>query len=563
MSKIVTQLALAFLASGLPIASQARAQGPTPTSQSTPAQGPKQQDSASQQPDALPESKVNALSSLAAQLEIKRNERAAAATNDPATISRLDEEIQSLRWQFASLMTQVDVQQFEAPETAKLDLVADALEALRPIVGALNDITEPARRKQDLNRAITIAEEHEAVTRQARDRVRDVIKALRLLPPSEATTTAIEQATIELDEQWIPRLAHIRRQLIVLRENRRQLEEDQNDWLTSVRAQSSAILASGLSIVICIAVFLTVFFGLRFVSGLIVGKRREGQFPRRLLKMLLHVLTLVLAIAATLVVPFAREEYVLLTLGIVFVVGVGWVVAKSAPLYAEQIRLILNIGSVREGERIVIDGLPYRVDRLGFYSRLNNPALTGGMLRIPIGQLIGQRSRANGAEEPWFPCQEGDIVAIGELVGRIDLQTPELVVFCERQNGPRHYPTTTFLAQNPQNLSNGFEIYVTFRVAYSHQGDAPDKIPALLQADLEEGLRETSPDRTASGLKVELAQAAPNSLEFEVEARFPGEAANRYHSLKRRINRLLVESCSKHGLTIPLPQLQVHGCGPG
>ena len=140
--------------------------------------------------------------------------------------------------------------------------------------------------------AVVVAEEHEAVTRQARDRVRDVIKALRLLPPSEATTTAIEQATIELDEQWIPRLAHIRRQLIVLRENRRQLEEDQNDWLTSVRAQSSAILASGLSIVICIAVFLTVFFGLRFVSGLIVGKRREGQFPRRLLKMLLHVLTL-------------------------------------------------------------------------------------------------------------------------------------------------------------------------------------------------------------------------------------------------------------------------------
>jgi hypothetical protein len=558
MSKIVSQLAAALLACGLLIAQPPQPQGPERANQDLADKGPGGQISTSQEPQELPESKAEALRSLAAQLKIKRDRRSSAiAENIPATVSQLDGEIQQLRWQFASLMTQVDVQQFEAPEAAQLDLMTEALEALRPIVGALNDITEPARRKQDLKRAIEVAEDREEVIREARDKVRQVLASLRSLPPSAANTVAIEQATIELQEHWLPSLAHVERQLIVLRENQRQLEQDQDNWLTSLRAQSSAILDSGISIVTCIAVFLTVFYLLRFLSGLIVGKRASSQFPRRLLKVLLRILTLSLAIAATLVVPFAREDYVLMTLGIVFVVGVGWVVAKSAPLYVEQIRLILNIGSVREGERIVVDGLPYKVDALRFYSRLSNPALTGGALRVPIEQLIGERSRAAGPDEPWFPCHEGDIVAIDNIVGRVQLQTPEMVVVAERQDAPRNYPTATFLSLNPRNLSRGFEVYVTFGIDYAHQTEAIDKIPALLQNDLAAGLAQCTDAQAVGNVRVELAEAGSNSLNLEVEVQFAGPAAGHYHSLKRRINRLLVQSCSQHGFGIPLPQLQV------
>ena len=292
---------------------------------------------------------------------------------------------------------------------------------------------------------------------------------------------------------------------------------------------------------------------------MVLRRKRNRGFTARLAEVLLSILTLVAAIAATLIVMYVRKEMVMLTIGIIFVLGAGWLIAKSAPMFLEQIRLILNIGSVREGERLIIDGLPYRVEALRFYSKLKNPALTGGTLRVPIGMLIGQRSRLGGPEEPWFPCQQGDVVVIEDLIGIVELQTPETVVFVNRKDAPRCIPTPAFLAMNPRNLSRGFLLTVTFGIDYSHQADVLERIPQLFEAAVRERLASDPDGDALVNLKIELSMEGASSLDLLVLANFTGKAAIRHNPLKRAINQALVAACSKHGFGIPFPQVQVHG----
>jgi hypothetical protein len=170
MPKIVTRLALALLASALLLANPIHAQGPTPPGQN--AEGPNAegqradgQAPSSEPSQALPESTANALRTLAAQLKAKRADRKKANdANDQASVTRLDEEIQQLRWQFAGVMTQIDVQKFEVPEDTKLDLLADALEALRPVVDLLNGLTEDVRRRLAVDKEIETVERRFAIT---------------------------------------------------------------------------------------------------------------------------------------------------------------------------------------------------------------------------------------------------------------------------------------------------------------------------------------------------------------------------------------------------------------
>ena len=214
---------------------------------------------------------------------------------------------------------------------------------------------------------------------------------------------------------------------------------------------------------------------------------------------------------------------------------------------------------MREGERLLVDGLPYRVDALRFYSRLVNPDLSGGLLRVPIKDLIGQRSRPLGHDEPWFPCQEGEVVALADgVIGQVQLQTPEVVVVAERHDAPRSYPTLAFLEQNPRNLSDGFEIVVSFGIDYQHQPDIATRVPAALRDAIATGLFDLIDEQELRDVRVELASAGDSSLNFAVLCELEGSAAIHYHELHRRVNILLVTACTQHDLGIPFPQLTLH-----
>ena len=61
---------------------------------------------------------------------------------------------------------------------------------------------------------------------------------------------------------------------------------------------------------------------------------------------------------ATLFVFNMRNDWLLLGLGVLFLMALGWILIKTLPGMVEQIMMLLNLGSVREGERVIFNGIP-------------------------------------------------------------------------------------------------------------------------------------------------------------------------------------------------------------
>ncbi|ETX01339.1 MAG: hypothetical protein ETSY1_07735 [Candidatus Entotheonella factor] len=138
------------------------------------------------------------------------------------------------------------------------------------------------------------------------------------------------------------------------------------------------------------------------------------------------------------------------------------------------------------------------------------------------------------------------------------LQTPEIVRLVLLGGSQRTLPTADFLAQSPQVLSTGFRLEVTFRMDYQHQVIITDHVPEQLTAALHEALRAEGYEPHLVHLSVEFAEAGASSLDLNVLADFSGDAAPRYHILRRAIQRICVDACNAHAWVIPLTQLTLH-----
>ena len=505
-------------------------------------------------PVALDATTVAALERLSTLLAEKRAQRdEARSRNDLTAAAALEAELRDLGWQFAGLASHLDVQDFEAPQKRQFDLQQEFEQLIRPLLTTLKDATEEPRQIADLRSRIELLQQRQ---RTAQDALRAAERTRDALP---AGSQARAEADRELAQRWRPALEQLRGEVLVLNARLLARTESRQSLVESLtQVAKNFVQSSGLSLLLAVGVFVTVVFGLRFLCNRQLRRSSSGRgFSLRLLEVVLKALTLLIAIGAMLVVPYVRNDWLLLAVCIVFLLGVGWVLVRMLPQFFEQIRLVLNVGGVREGERILLDGLPFRVDSLRLYSRLQNPDLQGGELRVPIQHLIGKRSRRSADDEPWFPCRPGDVVLLADgVAGAVRTQTPEVVVV-DHFGSPRSYPTASFLQQNPRNLSCGFVVMTTFGLDYAHQQEAVTSVPKLLHDALARGLTAIAPGELRH-VRVELQAAAPSSLDYVVLAEFAGSAAPRYFELQRLLQSLLVAACTQHGFHIPLPQVMVH-----
>lgn len=103
-------------------------------------------------------------------------------------------------------------------------------------------------------------------------------------------------------------------------------------------------------------------FSHKLIMRLVPGYRVEHRsFRIRLLDLVHRMITVALTIAGPMVVFYVAEDWVLFSLGVLLLLGAAWTLRTAIPRYWQQIRIYLNIGSVREGERILYEGLPWRV----------------------------------------------------------------------------------------------------------------------------------------------------------------------------------------------------------
>ena len=519
----------------------------------------------------LPASSSDTEVMLASLVELQKNirqeisvtRRQLKASTSEAEKTTLEEELKQLDQQlsdsvadFERIATGVEPSVFIAQAETGFSWKDELTTLLEPTVKELKQLTARARQKTQLKEEILDLGKQAATANRAVAQLNTLIAAshdpkiktyLRELLPAWQNMHKRLQGKLELTQL----------ELVKLEDQNGGAAHSPTEYIkTFFRERGlyllAAVLAFGGVLVLCRLLNLLL---MRVLPG---ARRDQRPLYVRIFEILFYVFTMVAAVGSFVFVLYLAEDWFLLSLALILLLGVVWAVRQVVPKLWQQSLLMLNLGPVHEGERVIYQEIPWKVEALNVFCKLHNPDL-GMTLRIPIASMIDQVSRPFTQDEPWFPCRKDDWVLVGaKPLAKVVSCTHEQVEVVEMGGRRIVYRTGDFLAATPINLSSGFSLSILFGLSYDLQPIITTEVLAKLEAFLQGKMEEHGYMEGCHSLSVDFKQAGASSLDVVVLATFKGEMVPQYPRLERALNKWCVDCCNENGWEIPFPQLTVH-----
>ena len=534
-----------------------------------PANSPAQEEgAATSAKDLQLQQTINTLQSLIKlQAELKRDihdlgQQLAAAETAPekndiqAQLDKLEVDLQTTTRNLRELGAGADIASLRATEETQFSLQEEFFALLKPALKEMKDMTSHVRQKSELKDKIAYYHEKQPVAEVA------VANIMGLIATNE--DESLERHLESMLVEWRKQLTVIQSelqsaelQLEKLESSEASLADASQSYLKSFFQKRGRYLAEAVLIVIVILLLSRLSY--KAMVKLIPGYRKEHRsFRLRLLDLVHRMITVLLAIMGPMVVFYVVEDWVLFSLGILLLLGIGLTLRNALPRYWQQVQLFLNVGTVREGERIELDGLPWRVREINIFSHLENPTAELSQ-RVRIDDLVELKSRPVKRDDPWFPCKKDDWVMLSDdMRGKVTGISQELVELIERGGAHRTYQTADFLALSPINLSRSFRLKETIGISYNLQRESVADIPNILKGHVEQRAADEGYADKLHNLRVEFEKANTSSLDIVVIADFDGALADLHSRLRRAMQRWCVEACNEYGWEIPFTQLTLH-----
>ena len=450
----------------------------------------------------------------------------------------------------------VDMELFLPKKEEKFDWRQEVQAVFEPIVVELQRLTERPRKIERLRTEQAFFQQQLAAAAAALKNIDDY--------KGKAPSADLQGAFNDLESNWRKRHEGIKSRLTLinlhledLRSSDRLIDKRTSETLKKLLSGSLvnlllALLAASLTYGV-LRMFNKIYVRLITRSG------KQRPFLARAAHLSFILLSVILALLAAVAVLYVRGDRVLMGLLLIALIGAALTLQRTLPAFMKEARVLLNIGPVREGQRLVYNGLPWKVQALNMYSTLVNPELSGGKLVLPLKVLTELNSRPYDEAEPWFPTRENDYVLLSDQTyGRVVLQTPELVQL-QVLGADKTYPVDAFLSSNPQNLSRrGFAVVIRFGIDYQHQALVTGEIKQQFEGYLATHFKTSKLSAHLKEFFVEFDEAAASSLNFLIYASFSGEAADAYFRIRRSVQTLAVDACNANGWVIPFNQMTVH-----
>lgn len=472
-------------------------------------------------------------------------------------IDRVRLQVEQLRKNFQDIVGGSESAEFREEVAPSATFQERVLGILQPVLSVFEEATSQPRELEELRNQLALSKEQKRKSEIVLDRIERLI--------GESPDPALVRELRATRRLWSGRQAEANSDIEVLSlQIDERMKGQRSVWETVSSGFADFFKSRGLNLLIAVLVAVFGYIATRRLYKLVrrlnpIHKKNRNNLTSRLSDVLSIALSSLAAIFGILLVFYVQGDWLLLTLVVLFLLGIAWTGKTAIPPYLDQIRMILNLGAVREGERLIYEGLPWRVEKLGFYTILANPELQGGRLRIPIREIMSMISRPVAEREVWFPSEEDDWVLLSdETFGKSIVQTPEQVVLLQLGGSMKTYPTADFLEMVPENLSHGFRIAVTFGIDYAHQADATGRVPEILKHAVTTDLIGKFGRDAIRNIQVEFQSAAASSLDYTILADFDGSMAQKYNPLKRRIQKVCVDTCNAQNWTIPFTQVTVH-----
>lgn len=511
------------------------------------------------------QSAIKTLDALVSQLTDLKKEietRKAAINRAKSTEEKqeLRQKLQTLKTEYAlaeknfrNIATGIDLDIFESKPEEKFVWQDELLSLIKPAVQEIKNLTSRPRKIEKLKREIAYYQNRLSVAREAMEHLS--------LIQQKIESPLLKKRIKKMMAEWEDKQEHIETTLSVAKAQLEDLIKEKKSFLDSMQIVMKAFFKDrGKNLLFAALSFVLVFIPFRFIYRLTpLYKATDRSLGIRLCDLLFHIITFFAAITALFMVLYASGDWLLLSLAIIFLIGIGWTAKQGLPRYWEQTKLLLNVGAVRENERIIYNGIPWMVKSINLYTTLSNPAFPKYGIRLPINDLVDMTSRPIQKNEPWFPCYVDDWVILADGVrGKIVSQNHEFVQLVLRGGAYKTYQTQDFLSNAPLNLSRNFRLKVGFGIDYKHQAESTTAIPDLMADYINGCIEKEGYSEDLLNLRVEFAAAAASSLDLVIITDFSGKLAVFYRRLERSVQRWAVDACNHYGWEIPFTQITVH-----
>lgn len=461
---------------------------------------------------------------------------------------------------FMELITGIPLSTYDQTPVAEDTSVLEELQTIfEPILNKLKEVSTRTRRVERLRSDIAESKDLEqriASGLQQTEALKAETEDPRLLQAFDGAVQTIEQ-----------RLEELRQNRAIDEAQLQKIESDRGIWKSFQQFFGDLLGRHVLNLIIMLLILIGTFALLRLAYSWLLNRpsvrKHLGEvYWFRIADVIIRGLIFILASVLGLFVLYFLNDWILIGLFALLAIGFLWSMKDSVPLQMQHAQLLLNIGAVRERERVIYRGLPWEVKPIGYFTHLVNPALEGGRVRVKLKELDEMSSRPFSRNDQWFPTKKHDWVLLADATyGQVILQTPDHVVMRIFGVSEKTYSTQAFLDNSPLNLSKGYGLFVTFGVDYAHQADVTGSIPAALEEEIKQGFSEAGQAEHMKSLLVEFNDASASSLDFAVFAQFTAQTADRYFKMRRLLLRFLVESCTRNGWSIPFTQVTVHAAG--
>nr|CAA6817899.1 MAG: N-terminal domain of peptidoglycan hydrolase CwlO-containing protein [uncultured Thiotrichaceae bacterium] len=497
-----------------------------------------------------------------AQGKLKVTQQASAKTTqekDPGLFSDLtkqNEEVENLTRSLEKIASGgLTIQGINAEEPA-FDWRQEMVGITQPLIESLKKITNKPRERAELRATIQRIESQQQLLQKG---------LVSIFRETEAVQDpGLKKSMQALQEEWQQQRADLSREKNLTERQLQLLDEDTPGWQELVSETANSFFTGhALTLFMAIVSAVGVWLLFRLLNRRLWNHQSSMRSSPlyRFLMYSFHILSTFFIVFTVFVVFYLRDDILLLGVAIIMLIGALIGLQRTLPRFLREVNLLLNLGSAREGERVMYNGVPYRVQSLNVFTTLENPAL-GGMQRLPLEQVGSLYSRQTLPDEIWFPSQEGDVLLFkdGTLVTVVQ-QNIEQVILKTPGGSLIHYSTASFYGLNLENLSRNetFTVATVFGLDYRYQKHILDEYPALIRAEIPQTLMDAGIEAAlCKGVGVDFKLANASSLDLQIWASFDSQLAASYKRLERILQQACVRVCNRHGLNIPFPQLSVH-----
>ena len=491
--------------------------------------------------------------------EVITNSGANPSVEDEEKLSAVVEDLESLRESllFAVLGDSVNVSSLNKVVEEETTWQEDVVEILKPLADTLKTVTRRPREAANLREEIALIDQNLVAVTTALN----TISGIDENQLNDNSTAAI----LNFRGTWSQEVAQLKQDKLLAESQLRLLaNESKTDWSDIWLNAKSFLLGRGLTIILAAIAAIIVWAVMRLMwwiySTKIASKRiRRQSTVYRLVAYSYYFATGIVIITAVLFTLWLREDLLLLAISFLALIGLVLGFRQYLPNYVNEARLLLNLGSVREDERVVYEGLPWQVMSLNIQSVLRNPALDG-VIRLPL-KTLGTLSSRPIKNNLWFPTKKGDFVKLPDgMFGRINCQTPDLVEISVLGGITITYPTQEFYSLKVLNFTGdeSFGVSTTFGLDYSLQAISLTTVPDTLRKAVQGALDDAGYRSYQKSLLVELSSANESSLDYIVFVTVSSEIAGDYFKLQRLLVHTCVNTANANNWAIPFPQLTVH-----